>query len=147
MKEITVIVLCAFKFALTFPLAIYGMKMSFWKTIILTNIGGLAGIISSVNLSKLLIFLWNKYISPLLPVRMRSTSIRHKRRIVHIKAQYGFPGIVILTHVFFSIPVGGFLMTKYFGSGIRNIFWLFTGQLAWSFIFTFFYMFVKDLVI
>lgn len=149
MREITVIVLCAFKFALTFPLAIYGMKMSFWETIILTNIGGLAGLISSVYLSKLIILLWHKYITPILPVPAytASSSFRRKRRIVRVKKQFGFPGIVLLTPVFFSIPVGGFLMTKYYGSEIRNIVWLFAGQIAWSFIYTVFYMFVRNLAI
>lgn len=148
MKEISVIFFCAFKFALTFPVAVYGLSMSFWEVILYTNIGGFIGLLSSVYLSKLLLWLWDEYVSPLFRRNKKSRPhfTRRNRFIVKVKTRYGLPGIVILSPVLFSIPVGGFLMTKYYGAKIKNVSWLLSGQIAWSFVYTCFYMFVKDAV-
>ena len=148
MKELTVLVFFTFKFALTFPVAIYGLKMSFWETILYSNLGGLIGLLVSVYLSKLIIFLWDKYVAGVLFKRRKEKKspvfTRRNRFIVKVKTRYGLPGIVILTYVLFSIPVGAFLITKYYGPKPKNISWLLLGQVSWSFIYTIFYLYIRN---
>ncbi len=145
MKEITVILCCTWKFALTFPVAVFGMKFSFWKTIVFTNIGGLLGLLFFIYLSKTLIFFWSKYIASLFGQRYskKRKFTRRNRFVVMIKRKYGLPGIVILSPIILSIPVGAFLTTKYYGTRIDKIIWLLAGQIGWSFIYTYFYMYIQ----
>ncbi len=145
MKEITVIICCTWKFALTFPVAVFGMKFSFWKTILFTNIGGLLGLIFFIYLSKTLIFFWYRYITPQFRQRKTDKRIftRRNRFVVMIIKKYGLPGIVILSPIILSIPVGAFLTTKYYGTRIDKIMWLLAGQIGWSFIYTYFYMYIQ----
>lgn len=147
MKEITVILFCSLKFAMTFPYAIYGLNMSFWETILYTNIGGLIGLLVSVYLSKFILWLWNKYITPKLRQRKKKKRIftRRNRRLILLKTRYGFAGIVVLTPILFSIPIGSFLMTKYYGIKIKNIFWMLLGQISWSFLYAIFYFYIRSL--
>lgn len=145
MKEITVILCCTWKFALTFPVAIFGMKFSFWKTILYTNIGGFLGLLFFIYLSKAVILLWNKYIVPLYKREKAEKRIftRRNRFVVLIKKKYGLPGIVVLSPILLSIPVGAFLTTKYYGTRVDKIIWLLAGQIGWSFVYTCFYMYIQ----
>lgn len=148
MKEITVILCCTWKFALTFPIAVFGLKFSFWKTIILTNIGGFIGLIISVYFSKLILFLWDKYIALRIPKKIprKRKFSRRNRMLVNLKSKYGLPGIVLLSPIILSIPVGAFLTAKYYGTKLDKIVLLLTGQIAWSFIYTYFYMYVYQVI-
>lgn len=145
MKELTIILLCTFKFAATFPLAIYAMKMSFPETLLYTNIGGILGVVVFVFFSDLLIRAYNNYWPENLKIKKKSKTIFTKRNrlLVKIKVKYGLYGIVILNPVILSIPVGSFLMVKYYGTHKLNIIWLIAGQVFWSLIYTWFYTQVK----
>lgn len=142
MQEMTVILFCTWKFAITFPVAIYVMHMSFFETLLFTNIGGIAGVIFFTLLSQIIIKIWNKYWPDKYRIKTRNNKIftKKNRRLVIIKLKYGLPGIVILTPVLLSIPVGAFLITKYYGNRMVNYFWLIAGLAGWSLVYTFFYM-------
>ncbi len=138
MKESFIILSATWKFAATFPVAIFAFKMTFIETLFYTNIGGLIGIIASLFLSKGIIYFWNK-----LNLRKRGkrkknrkTFSKRNRRLVRLKAKYGMPGIAILTPVILSIPIGTFLTAKYFGHKKTSYLYLFLGQVAWSFVYT-----------
>ncbi len=148
MQELTIILCCTWKFAITFPLAIYVMKMSFAETLLFTNIGGFLGVIFFTLLSQILINIWDKYWPDRFKIKSRNNKIftKKSRRFVSIKLKYGLPGIVILTPVILSIPVGAFLITKYYGNRLINYFWLITGLSGWSLVYTFFYMKMVPLV-
>jgi ABC-type antimicrobial peptide transport system permease subunit len=145
MKEITVIFFCTWKFAATFPLAVYIMRMSFLETIIYTNIGGVIGVLIFVFFSHYLINLYTQYWPEKLKRHRKPKRVFNKRNrwLVKIKIHYGLPGIVILTPILLSIPVGSFLVVKYYGRRKINYFWLILGQIAWSFVFTGFYTQIK----
>lgn len=138
MKELVVILSSTWKFAATFPVAIYLFHMSFFETILYTNIGGLVGIIVFTMVSKGII----KLFTFLLPVRFRDRKkpkkvfTKRNRWLVLLKTKYGLPGIVILTPVILSIPVGVFLNTKYYGHKKISYLYLFLGQVVWSIIYT-----------
>ena len=144
MKELAVIFGCTWKFALTFPVAVYGMKFSFFKTLLITNLGGILGVIFFIYLSDGLIQAWNKLIRPKIKIRKAEKPVftTKRRNFIKIKSKYGFPGIVILNPIIISIPISSFLVVKYYGRNFKYVIWLFIGQLIWSVIYTFFYFFI-----
>jgi hypothetical protein len=145
MKELTIIFLCTWKFAATFPLAIYIMKMSFTETLFYTNIGGIIGAVVFVFFSDLLIKAYARYWPERLKFNKKARIIftRRNRRIVRMKVKYGLFGIVFLSPVILSIPLGSFLTVKYYGTRKTNIIWLIAGQILWSVVYTVFYTQIK----
>lgn len=148
MKELVVILSSTWKFAATFPLAIYLFNMSFFETILYTNIGGLLGIIVFTLISKGII----KVLAIFWPVNLRNKKKSQKiftkrnRWLVLLKTKYGLPGIVILTPIILSIPVGAFLNTKYYGHKKISYLYLFLSQIGWSFIYTVVFIKIKMVV-
>ncbi|WP_291862450.1 hypothetical protein [Marinilabilia sp.] len=138
MKALLIILSATWKFAATFPVAIYIFKMTFMETILYTNIGGLIGIIVSLFFSKGLIYFWNKLSSGKgkSPKKPKKRFTKSNRRLVLLKSKYGMPGIAILTPVLLSIPLGTFLTAKYYRHKKSNYLFLFLGQVVWSFIYT-----------
>lgn len=156
MKELSVILFSSFKFAMTFPLAILEYKMGIVKTIIYTNIGGLLGIIFFSYLSDLVIQLWKKYVapslrklfspdSPLFKKKQKRIFTKRNRRIINIRTKYGLIGIALATPIILSIPVGAFLVVRYFGKKPIVLSYLAGANVIWSIIFTVFYTFLFDL--
>jgi hypothetical protein len=148
MKELTIIFFCSWKFAATFPIAIYVMRMSFLDTLIYTNIGGILGTLISVYFSGFLLKLWIDYWPKKFNFQRKEQKIFTKRNrwFVKIKLKYGLFGIVILSPVLLSIPLGSFLTVKYYGIKKTNIIWLIAGQVFWSLVYTLFYTRVKMIV-
>ena|SRR4030043_1788706 len=148
MKELTIIFLSTWKFAATFPLAIYAMKMSSTETLLYTNVGGIIGAVVFVFFSDLLIQAFNNYWPESLKIKRKTRAIFTKRNrlLVKIRAKYGLYGIVILSPVLLSIPLGSFLTVKYYGTNKTNIIWLITGQIFWSLVYTWFYIQIKTAV-
>ena len=148
MKELTIIFLCTWKFAATFPLAIYAMKMSFTETLLFTNIGGIIGAVVFVFFSDLLIKAYKDFWPEKLKFKKNKKVVftKRNRRLVKIKVKYGLYGIVILSPLLLSIPVGAFLTVKYYGTHKSNILWLIAGQIFWSLVYTLFYTQVRAAV-
>lgn len=154
LKEISVIIFSSFKFAMTFPLAILEYKMGVLKTIMWTNIGGLLGILVFAFLSEQLIYFWRNYLPNLfrngsgksvpevLPNRKIFT--RRSRRIVRIKSKYGLIGIALATPVLLSIPIGAFLIVRYFDNKPNKLIYLAVANLIWSILYAFFYAFCYE---
>jgi len=151
---IIVILLGSVKFALTFPLAIFEFRFSFYETILWINIGGIIGVYFFGYLSKGLIEFWNRLFRPKVmdlkeaykQRRNKKIFTKRNRRIVHIKQQYGLIGIAVTTPVLLSIPVGAFLVVRYYSSNSAKFFYLIIANIIWSILYTFFYMFWKDLL-
>lgn len=148
MEELIVIASSTWKFAATFPVAIYIFNMSFFETILYTNLGGLIGIIVFAYISKgsIKIFnlLWPGKTSYL--IRSKKIFTKRNRRLVFLKNKLGLPGIIILSPVILSIPVGVLLVTKYFGHRRINYLYLLAGQFLWSVVFTIVYFKVKTIL-
>jgi hypothetical protein len=148
MKEFLIIISSTWKFAATFPIAVYIFKMSFFETILYTNIGGLIGLVVFTLASKGII----RALDFLLPSIFRRKGkpkrrfTKRNRRIIEIKGKYGLPGIILLTHVLLSIPVGVFLNTKYYGKKRISYFYLVLAQIVWSFAFTIFFIKVRTFI-
>jgi len=138
---------------MTFPLAILEYKMGVLNTILYTNLGGLLGILVFCFLSEQLIFLWRNYIIFLLKKVFKSTNhessgrkifTRRNRRIIRIKTRYGLPGIAFVTPVLLSIPIGAFLVMRYFGNKPNKLIYLAGANFIWSLLYTFFYVFCYE---
>lgn len=142
MRELTIIFFCTWKFAATFPVAIYVMKMTVWETLLYTNTGGILGDIIFLSFSGFLIKTWDKY-RPHFHKRKRMIFTPANRRFIKIRKRYGLLGIVILSPFILSIPVGAFLAAKYYGIRPRVFLWLIAGQILWSVIYTLFYTQIK----
>lgn len=146
--EIWIVILSStWKFAATFPVAVYVFKMTFFQTILYTNIGGLLGMVVSAILSKGLIKIYIAFWPEKLRKRIKKSKkfTRRNRLLVNLKSKYGLMGIAFLTPVLLSIPLGTFLVAKYYRQSKHSYGYLLFSQLIWSLVFTVFYFEIKTL--
>ena len=147
------ILFSSFKFAATFPLVIIQFESSFLETIFWTNVGGIAGIYFFAFLSERLISWWKgtfrrsnrKILEDEQQVKKIFT--RRNRRIVKTKMKYGLAGIAMITPFLLSIPVGVFLVVRYYNNSRYKFTYLIAANLFWSLIYTAFYMFWDGLLL
>jgi hypothetical protein len=146
------ILLSSVKFAMTFPLAILQFQFSFLETLLWTNVGGILGIYFFAYLSEKLIAWWKRTFRRSARSLSRSSSAEKKvftkrnRRIVRIKQHYGLLGIAVSTPFLLSIPLGTFLVVRYYRHTRSRFLYLILSNVAWSAIYTGFYMFWDGLL-
>ncbi len=112
-KTLAFFFLSTFKYAMTIPpiVALYDYK----ETLLISIGGGLFGILFFRFVWAFLIRLWNSYIRRKYPDSGDRIKINKRRRyIVKVKNKYGFWGTIVLTPVFLSIPLGVFILQRYF---------------------------------
>jgi hypothetical protein len=147
------ILFSSFKFAATFPLVIIQFEFSFAETILWTNLGGIAGIYFFAFLSQKLISWWKQTFRrsnrKMLEDEQQHKKIftRRNRRIVKTKKKYGLIGIALITPFLLSIPVGVFLVVRYYRTSKYKFLYLVAANVFWSVIYTGFYMFWDDLLL
>lgn len=153
MDIIITILLGSFKFAMTFPLAVIEFKFGFFETILWINIGGILGIYFFAYLSEAVNNWLQRKVNAWKAKKKTDTTSKKKkiftkrnRRLIRIKQQYGLIGIVATTPILLSIPVGVFLVVRYYPSIKSRFLYLIMANIVWSFIFTSFYMFWNDLL-
>ena len=134
------------KFAMTFPLAVLQFNFSFAETILWTNLGGVMGIYFFAYLSDKLIVWWGKkFGQKRKPVDTSGHSkkifTKKNRRIITIKQRYGLIGIALITPLLLSIPVGTFLMVRYYYNSRFKFVALIASNILWSVIYSVFYIF------
>lgn len=146
------ILFSSFKFAATFPLVILQFEFRFMETILWTNVGGIAGIYFFAYLSEKILAWWKRTFRRsnrhILEDEQQQKKIftRKNRRIVRIKQKYGLIGIALVTPFLLSIPVGVFLVVRYYSSSKKKFLYLIASNLVWSLIYTGFYMFWEELL-
>lgn len=147
------ILFSSFKFAATFPLVILQFDFRFLETILWTNVGGLAGIYFFAFLSEKILAWWkrtfhrsNKHVGEA-EQQEKKIFTRKNRRIVRIKQKYGLIGIALTTPLLLSIPVGVFLVVRYYNTSKNKFLYLIASNLLWSVIYTSFYMFWEGLLL
>jgi hypothetical protein len=145
-KVLLTVIFSAVKFAATFPLAVMQFKFNFFETILWTNVGGLLGIYFFAFLSEKLIAWWNRTFkkrrsSRTGSARSKKVFTQRNRRIIRIKQKYGLIGIALITPLLLSIPLGTFLAVRYYRSSRTKFIYLIGSNVAWSAIYTSFYMF------
>ena len=150
---ILTILFSSFKFAATFPLVIIQYEFSFLETILWTNVGGILGVYFFAFLSGKLLSWWKRIFrrsnKNILADEQQVKKIftRRNRRIVRIKQKYGLVGIALITPFLLSIPVGVFLVVRYYRTSKTKFLYLIAANLFWSIIYTGFYMFWEELIL
>ena len=117
LKFFSVFALSTVKFFLMLPYA-FAIGLNFWEALITTVSGGIFGVISFYYLSGLIIALFSKITIFKRKDKKEKTKkvfSKKNRLIVKTKLTYGLIGLAALTPVLLSIPVGVFIIRKYFG--------------------------------
>jgi len=66
--------------------------------------------------------------------------------MVRIKNQYGLIGIALTTPLLLSIPVGVFLVVRYYRASRVKFLYLIASNVIWSLIYTAFYIFWEGML-
>lgn len=146
------ILFSTFKFAMTFPLAVIQFRFSFWETILWTNVGGIIGIYFFAFLSKGIINWWKslfrkKRVADHHIERKKPWFTKKNRRIVRIKQKYGLFGLAFATPLLLSIPVGTFLVVRYYRHSKVKFGYLIASNVFWSAIYASLYVFGDKLIL
>jgi len=152
-KLIQILVLSSVKFFLGAPYS-FILGLSYFETFILTTLGGILGTlfffylsnkflrIVFLNRDRIVLYLHNIRCCLLLsnffyarntrPGKQKKVFTFKNRMLVRIKRQYGLPALVILTPVVLSIPLGTFLVNRYYSGSRMAIIYLSVSVVAWS---------------
>lgn len=155
LKVLIVFVLSSVKFLLAPPLS-FGMGLGYLETLATTSAGGIMGVFLFFYLSRALIRLYDKFARPYVHVsihwiaeklnaghlaekyfplyRKKKVFTFTNRLIIKIRNKYGFIGIVILTPVLLSIPLGAFLAARFYPRRQFVVLYLSASVILWSLI-------------
>jgi hypothetical protein len=151
LKVLSVFLVASVKYFWATPYS-FGLKLSEWETIIFMQMGGILGFLFYYYffgfLFKELKLLWPivyNFTPVLFKVRFELWVIRRKAQqltakkftnrnkiIVRMRQRYGMWGLVILSPVILSIPVGGLLGNKYFRHSHHFITYMILSIIAWG---------------
>lgn len=152
-KIIQIFLVSSIKFVFA-PALSFGIGLNYFETILVTTIGGVTGVLFFYYLSRLLILLFYKKIQPIashsyllrktinslsfikrmIPKRLkkRRNFTKKNRFLVKVRQRYGLYGIVILTPILLSIPIGSFLASKYYSQRKNILLYLSLSVFVWS---------------
>jgi hypothetical protein len=147
LKILIVFLVSSIKFLFA-PALSFSMGLNFIQTWLSTTAGGIVGVIFFFFLSKWVLMLYSRYffyyfhllrtkiyrflnltLPKIIPAR-RFT--RRNRMIIKIVNKFGMFGIVILTPVLLSIPLGTFIATRYYSANRFLLVYLSASVLFWS---------------
>ncbi len=156
-----VLVLSGIKFVFA-PVLSMGLGFSYIQTIIITSLGGLAGVYFFYYLSETMVKFYNKSIYPYfslkkkhkpidfgIPVKSypqkskRSFTFKNKT-IVRTRTTFGIRGIAMLTPILLSIPLGAFLVNRYYGHDKKKFVYMGVSVVLWSFLVTSVLFFLRN---
>ena len=146
-KQLSILLLSAVKFSLAMP-ASYLLGYSSVHTFLNILAGGMIGVLFFYFGGKAILHFFKVHFPLVLRAFYQITGLgwqnkrvskktvtfnsRRNRRIIQIRNRFGYPGLIILTPVLFSIPIGTFLGVKYF-SGRKNLLLMLSlSVFAWS---------------
>jgi hypothetical protein len=149
-KYLLIMAISSIKFLIAPPLS-FEIGLSFLQTWITTTIGGIAGVLFFFFLSKGIIVLYQRFLAAIVSefvnhistyIRKQDLLLKPKRRIftyrnkslVRIRRSYGLVGIIILTPILLSIPLGTFLAIKYYPRQKNLLAYLSLSVMVWSFL-------------
>jgi len=154
-KLLIVFVLSSVKFLLAPPLS-FGMGLNFLQTLASTSAGGIMGVFLFFYFSRFLIRMYDRFVRGYVHIaihyiagklnlghlaerffpktRKKKIFTLGNRLIVKVRQKYGFMGLVILTPVLFSIPIGTFLVARFYPRQPYSTLYLAASVVMWSFI-------------
>ena len=125
----------AIKFMLGAPLALFVHGYSFNETVMMTSFGGILGVVFFTYFSEWTINMWKRF-------RKKPSTDRHgkkkqiftrrKRLIVKVKSKYGIIGIAFISPSLITIPIGTFILVRYFRNKRKIIVYESLSVVFWS---------------
>jgi hypothetical protein len=148
-KLAEVLTISAVKFLIA-PLYSLGIGYSYLQTILYTTMGGVLGIFFFFYLSGWIIDIYNKvmpfikcqaskFIIPRPRIKIKRTFSFKNKLLAKMKTKYGYTGIIILTPILLSIPLGSFLAKKYYSEKKNVLMHLALSVFAWTFVLSTFF--------
>ncbi len=134
LKILSVAITCSFAFKIGFPSAYILLDHDFYKVILLSCSGGVAGNVFFTYLSSYVM----KTIEKLSPKR----KTKHKpkknftamnKRVIKVKRKFGLAGIAFITPILLSTPLGAFLAERFFKDKRKIILYLSAATFFWAF--------------
>ena len=164
LKIIQVFLLATVKYVFTFPYAIL-IGLNFQQTLIAVTLGGIAGFIFFYHFSGYAIkqfhhvktFLW-KYSPVSLRLKYRKIIAWRKkmtgervfskraRFLANFRSKYGLPGSLIISPVILSLPLGAYLLNKYYSKHKLVMPYMVLSILSWTAVFVAFGLIFPNLV-
>jgi hypothetical protein len=164
LKIIQVFLLASVKYIVTFPFALL-IGLNVEQTVIAVTLGGIAGFFFFYHFSG---FARRKFhhvktfLRKIMPAivhfkyrqlnewRRKLTGERvfskRNRFIARFRAKFGLPGIIILSPVILSIPIGAFLLNKYYSKHKFAMSYMVLSILSWTAVFIAFALIFPNLV-
>jgi len=149
-KILQILLLSGIKFFFA-PLISVGYGYNYFQTILITSVGGILGILFFFYLSKWLIRQYNKF-CPIIFAGFTGKSVNEAKRIlkcesesnkkiftqksrniIKLRRKYGYFGIIILTPILLSIPIGAFLAQRYYSKRRSTLLYMSLSIALWSF--------------
>ena len=164
LKIIQVFLLATVKYVLTFPYAVL-IGLNFQQTLISVTLGGIAGFFFFYHFSGFAIKRFHRiktFLRKYLPVSFRikyrqlmgwrkkvtgeQVFSRRNRLIATFRAKFGLPGIIILSPIVLSIPIGAFLLNKYYSKHKFARPYMVLSILSWTAVFVAFALIFPHLI-
>lgn len=164
LKIIQVFLLATVKYFITFPFALL-IGLNFIQTLIAVTLGGIAGFFFFYHLSGVAarqLHHVKTFIHKHVPVSVRfqfrqllswrkrvtgeRVFSRRNRFIASFRAKFGLVGIVVLSPVILSIPIGAFLLNKYYSKHKMAKPYMVLSILSWTAVFVAFALIFPNLV-
>jgi len=147
LKILIVFAVSSIKFLIA-PALSFSLGLNFLQTFLSTTSGGITGVVIFFFLSRWMLLLYARYfvfymhrikkkiyafLKLEVPIEIPARKFtRRNRFIIKIVRKYGLAGIVILTPVILSIPIGTFLATRFYASNRYLLVYLISSVLFWS---------------
>ena len=157
-KIAQVILLSSVKFVFGAPLA-FNLGFGYVETLLLTTGGGIAGVLFFYHLSTAVLKLYryllrkikNLFTKKQSEIQTVAANKKPKRKftrknklIIKVRKKYGMLGIIAITPPLLSIPLGTFLVNKYYSGNKKNLLYLSLSVAAWSTIITSTYFLIAN---
>ena len=149
LKIIHVFLLASVKYVVIFPYALL-IGLNRTEAVISVTVGGICGFYFFYYLSTAIIqglkSLQIRFIRikiAFFPSAMASPSLksrkifsRKRRFLIRLRIRYGLPGIIISTPVLLSIPLGAFLLNKYYRKRKNVMIYMVLSIIGWAMLFS-----------
>lgn len=127
------------------------MGFSYSQTLVFTAVGGVAGVWFFYHLSHIILAIYHRYYTHRLQPYLQSLTFfkdrflphtpkrifsRRSRWIATVRSKYGLLGIIVLTPIFLSIPLGTFLAITYYSKHQHLLAYLAASVVCWTFVLT-----------
>jgi hypothetical protein len=164
LKIIQVFLLATVKYVITFPYAVL-IGLNFEQTLISVTLGGIAGFFFFYHFSGFAIRKFHHvktFLRKILPISLRikyrqlmgwrkkvtgeQVFSRRNRLIATFRAKFGLPGIIILSPIVLSIPIGAFLLNKYYSKHKLARPYMVLSILSWTAVFVAFALIFPHLI-